>query len=744
MQKKISYQLPDIYNIVNEDRIYKPFEVDELLEHVRKYFRFSYANQDCKYYDVPCSFDIETSNFITESKEKQSCMYIWQFCLYGAVVVGRTWSEFVSFLGQLAKRLDLSEKKRLICYVHSLEYEFQFMRIWFTWKKVFSGDSRDVMYALNSQGVEFRCSYKLSGYGLELVGKHLTRYKREKAVGFLDYEKIRHSKTPLTEKELIYCIEDVKVLCCYIAEMIEENNGIANLPLTKTGFARTKCRNACFYDLKDDGKPDRKNDYKRKKYRPFIKSLSFEPEEFEVVNDAYAGGFVHGNPFYYGKLVEDGESRDLTSDYPSQAIKNHGFPMSKGERYQPKDFEDFKYQIDYYACVFTIELNNLEPIVFHEFYISRSKCHIVERETCYNGRIVRADRIVISITEVDFKIIEQMYTWDRSRMKVINFYRYRRGYLPTDLVKTFLELYGKKTMLKNVIGMEAEYLNSKEILNSASYGMFVTNPIRDENEYLIDENRWPELDEIKKPDIEKQINKYNNSPGRFSFFLWGVYISAFARRDLLNMILRIAPQDYLYCDTDSIKIRHAEKYRKLFEAFNMVTQEMLKMACEHHKIDYALLTPKTIKGVEKPLGVWDYDGSYSRFKFCRAKCYCYQYSDDPRNDPKIRGIFGITVAGLGKIKGCEYLTNGWFYDIDGTEHNSPFDRFTKGLYVPPKNTGKLTHTYIDKEMEGDVIDYLGNTSHYHELSGVHLGPCEFSMDIADKFVGFLRGVIDES
>ena len=744
MQSKTEYQLPDIYSIINENIIYKPCDIDIILSHVRKYFRFSWANQNCKYYDVPCSFDIETSNCMTDTGEKTAIMYIWQFCIYGAVTVGRTWDEFVWFIRQLAKRLDLSEKKRLICYTHNFEFEFQFMRKWFHWKKVFSTGAREVIYALTTQGIEFRCSYKLSGYGLEKVGEHLTRYKRQKQVGLLDYDKIRHSGTPLTDNEMLYCIEDVKVVVCYIAELIEDMGGIANLPLTKTGNARTKCRNACFYDLKPDGKPDRKNDYKRKKFRPFIKSLSFEPDEFVTVNDGYAGGFVHGNPFYYGKVVENAESKDLTSDYPSQAIKNAGFPMSKGELYEPVDLEDFYHQMEYYACVFTIELWNVEPIVFHEFYISRSKCDVIEKETCYNGRVVSAEHIIISITEVDYKIIEQMYTWDKKRMKVAPFYRYRRGYLPTDLVKTFLELYGKKTTLKNVIGMEAEYLNSKEILNSASYGMFVTNPIRDENEYNYEENRWLEPDERKEPDIEKQIQKYNNNAGRFSFFLWGVYISAFARRDLFTMILRIAPQDYLYCDTDSIKLRNARKYDKLFEAFNQVTQDMLKLACYYHKISYELLIPKTIKGIEKPLGVWDFDGHYARFKFCRAKCYCFQYSDDPRNDPKIRGIFGITVAGLGKVKGTEFLTNGWYYDIDGTEHNSPFDRFTTGLYVPAENTGKLTHTYIDRETEGDITDYVGNVGHYHELSSVYLADCDFSMDIADKFVGFLRGIIDES
>lgn len=744
MQQKINYQLPDIYDIICEDRVYSPYEVDDILAHVRKHFRFSYANQDCKYYDVPCTFDIESTSFKDSKGEKSATMYIWQICIYGAVVVGRTWEEFVYFIGQLAKRLDLNQKKRLVIYDHFLEFEFQFLRKWFSWIKVFSGDSRDVMQAITTQGIEFRCSYKLSGYSLETIGKNLTRYKRRKLVGSMDYTKIRHSGTPLTDKELAYAVEDVKVLCCYIAEQIEDNGGIAKLPLTKTGFARNKCRNSCFYDLDKNGKPDRKNDYKRRKYRPFIKSLNFETDEFEVVDDSYAGGFVHGNPFYFGKLIENAGSYDLTSDYTSQAIKNHGFPMSKGEPYVPIDYNDFIHQMDYYACVFTIELINVEPIVFHEFYISKSKTIICEGATVYNGRIVSAKRIVMSITEIDYKIVEQMYSWDKKRMKVIDFYRYRRGYLPTDLVKVFLELYGKKTTLKGVIGMETEYLNSKEILNSASYGMFVTNPIRQENEYNITENRWPEPEEVSSPDNEKQLQKYNNSPGRFSFFLWGCYISAFARRDLFSIILRIRPQDYLYSDTDSVKLRNMDSYKDLFDGFNVATQNMLKLAIKHHKLDEKLLCPKTIKGVEKPLGVWDFDGHYSRFKFCRAKCYAVEFSNDPRNDPAIRNTFAIAVAGLGKKKGRDFISRGWCYDLDGTEHNSPFDKFNTGLYIPPEHTGKLTHTYIDVEQEGDLIDYLGNVAHYHELSSVHLGACEFSMDIADKITTFAKGVIDES
>ena len=49
-----------------------------------------------------------------------------------------------------------------------------------------------------------------------------------------------------------------------------------------------------------------------------------------------------------------------------------------------------------------------------------------------------------------------------------------------------------------------------------------------------------------------------------------------------------------------------------------------------------------------------------------------------------------------------------------------FDAFKDGLYVPPKYTGKNTHTYIDEPCIGIVKDYRGEKYAYSERSIVHL------------------------
>ena len=54
-----------------------------------------------------------------------------------------------------------------------------------------------------------------------------------------------------------------------------------------------------------------------------------------------------------------------------------------------------------------------------------------------------------------------------------------------------------------------------------------------------------------------------------------------------------------------------------------------------------------------------------------------------------------------------------------------------------KNTGKLTHTYVDDEVSGFLTDYKGNRRKYYEKSFIHLEPCEFTLNIADDFTRFL-------
>lgn len=682
-------------------------------------YKLSHKKKGFRYYEIPCAFDIETSSFY-ENGEKRACMYIWQFGINGYVFIGRTWRQFRSFINDLCDLLSLGDEYRLIVGVHNLAYEFQFIRGWFDFENVFAVKSRTPVYALTVDGIEFRCTYLLSGYSLAKLGENLNRYHVNKLVGDLDYNKIRNSKTPLTAAEIGYCVNDVLVVMAYLQEKIEEEGSIIKIPYTKTGYVRRYCRNACFYE---PGK-QKKRSFKRWKYTSLMHQLSIEPEEYRTLKRAFQGGFTHAGGFYSGLTVDDVTSYDFTSSYP-YALISEQYPMSKGELVTIRSEEELYNNLRRYCCMFDLDLYEVTDSFIYDHYISRSKCFICENAVIDNGRIVSADHIRITVTEQDFAIIRKTYTWKKAEVR--NFWRYHKGYLPSDLVRSILKLYADKTQLKGIDGKEVEYLNSKEMLNSV-YGCMVTDIIRPENEYK--NGRWlpPEL-----PDIVASLNSYNSGYGRFNFYPWGVWCTAFSRRNLWTGIIELG-EDYIYSDTDSIKGINMPEHLDYIEAYNRNARKKLENACKYHGIDIFETEPETVKGVKKPLGVWDYDGHYQRFKTLGAKRYMVQ--DDS-------GTVNITVSGLNKRVTVPFLCEGWHSSIeDHLEHDTPFDRFSTGLYVPAEYTGKNTHTYIDTPHRGRVTDYLGNSGSYYEKSCIHLEGADYSLSIAQEYIEYILGLED--
>lgn len=691
---------------MEQSEYYDPAEVKEVIKFLRPYFTIR-RRKKTLYYNVPCAFDIETTSFY-ENGEKRAIMWMWSFCLYGVCFIGRTWDEFVTMINDLSRALTLDDEKRLIIYVHNLSFEFQFFRKWLDIGKVFALDEREPIYAQTNSGIEFRCSYLLSGYDLATIGKNLTRYKVQKLVGDLDYELLRHNKTPFTEKEADYSLNDVRVVCAYIAERIEDGGGIGKIPLTKTGAVREYCRKQCYGDK-----------WQARKYKNIMLRLTLTENEYRQLKRGFSGGFTHANPFYSGKVVNDVTSYDFTSSYPYVMLSEQ-FPMLASEERQDitGDCEDFRESLRLYCCLFDVCFTGLQATIYYDNYISISRCSIVEKPVENNGRIVSADRVLLTVTEQDFYIIERFYKWDA--MEIRNFRRYRKDYLPRNFVVSILKLYKDKTALKGVDGMEREYLNAKEMLNSC-YGMCVTDIVRDEIQYYADD--WQEP---KQADTSAEIDKYNAGRGRFLFYPWGVWVTAYARKNLFTGICEFAG-DYVYSDTDSIKVRNADAHKAYIDAYNQQTRAKLHAAMEYLDIDPQETEPVTKDGVKKPLGVWDFDGHYKRFKTLGAKRYIVEYSDDPRNG-KDRGEYKLTVAGLSKRNGMDYLI---------TTYNDPFTAFTEDLDIPAANTGKLTHTYIDELQDGILTDYTGQQAEYHELSSVHLEDCPYHLSLASHYVDYL-------
>ena len=673
------------------------------------------TNKKIVYFNVPCAFDIEVSSFYA-CEEKRATMYIWQFGILNWVTYGRTWEEYFVFLNALRSIIGIDSTHRLAIYVHNLAYEFQFLRKRIDWDKVFLLEERKPVYAI-TDGLEYRCSLKLSSKSLKKVGEDLIKYQEYKHTGDLDYQLVRHSKTPLTKEELGYCEADIRVLLAYIQEKIEIDGDITRIPMTNTGYVRNLCRKACF------------SRYKR--YKNLMASLTLGADEYEQLKRGFSGGFTHACAKYVAEgnssPLENVGSFDLTSSYPTVMIVEK-FPMSSsriidnmGEGCDVTKWNRLHYYLNKYCCLFDVTLRGLVPKVDYDHPISKSK--LIAGDGLYedNGRIVYADSLTITCTEQDFFTYEKFYDWESYQIHL--FRVYDKGYLPTELVLSIIELYKKKTILKDVEGEEVNYMISKNMLNAA-YGMIVTDIVRDILDYDVD--YIPK----HKPEINDAIEQYNKQVKRFLFYPWGVWVTAYARRNLFSGILACG-DDYIYSDTDSIKIFNPEAHMDYIDAYNSNMMKKVEKAAEHFGVEPAELTPLNRKGQPKPLGIWEFEGKYKRFKTLGAKRYLFERYEKDVNIEKGKYRYVLTVAGVNKKSACDYLVE---------RYGDPFKGFTNHMKIPSDYSGRLTLTYFDEKASGVVTDYLGNTCEYEELSYIHMEPSEYDMSMSDTFVYFIRTV----
>ena len=133
-------------------KIYNPKEFINDLNALKKEIKIIKTNKKEELYNVASCFDIEASsfydNFIIKPENKRAIMYAWVFGIKEYCYIGRTWDEFEELTDILTETLELTDKRRLIVYVHNLSYDFQFFRTHFDFNKVFALTERDPIQAI--------------------------------------------------------------------------------------------------------------------------------------------------------------------------------------------------------------------------------------------------------------------------------------------------------------------------------------------------------------------------------------------------------------------------------------------------------------------------------------------------------------------------------------------------------------------------------------------------------------------
>lgn len=657
------------------------------------------------------TFDIETTSYLIldgkvisarkyqqltdeeqENCEKQACMYIWQFSINQDVYYGRTWGEFKLFLN----KLESNDNTKKIVFVHNLSFEFQAIWSVLRIKSVMSRKQRKLMTCqLEDYNIELRCTLMLSNLKLEYLPDVYNLPVRKK-VGDLDYNKLRTPITPLTDTELGYCEFDCLVTYWYVKAELETYKRVDKLPITATGKVRKQLQRLVLSNMSYVNKVRRQ--------------INTSPTVYNMLVDAFAGGYTHANYIYADEVLKNVDSYDETSAYP-YVLVTCKFPSTEFKKCYVKRVEDFSPSIAY---LLTVRLKNIKCKYYNHF-ISTYKCSDIKGYPDYdNGRIISAKEITITLTDIDFKFI--LDTYDCESYEILECYYSMYNYLPKEYVNFILDKYVLKTKLKNVEGKEIEYNREKQSYNSL-FGMTVTNTIRNEVEFANHEE-WVERP-ITNNEISEKLHK--DKKRGFLNFAWGVWCTAYARDNLLRRVIEL--DDYVtYCDTDSIKL--VQGYDKsVFEKYNKTVEDKIKKVCKIRDIEFDRYSPCDIKGNPHLLGVFECETgkgrnvTYDEFITQGAKKYAYS----------VDGEIHITVSGVPKSKGASCL--------------SSLDEFRDDLVFDFEHTNKLTLAYNDNQREVEITDYLGNTYTVKDKSGICMLPTTYKLG---KSLDYANLIGDES
>lgn len=750
---------------------------------------------------IVISYDSETSNFVDAQGSKKPFAFseMTTFMTENKVisVLCRDICDWVEFITKVAKASDtyLSrepmrdkwgavmydfngniryktyQNRYINIYVHNLPFDVEFILSHAKVYDIFASTAHKPYYVILEPGIKMIDTVVLTHKTLAGLGKSLKYFKVRKAVGDFDYDKIRTPETPFTDKEKGYVINDTLVLAAWVMEAIQDYDGLlSNLPLTQTGIVRRFVRN-CFdgdldtiKELNDGGlipewlKPkieayislanapyDASDENRHRKVlakmKNKIKSLlgpsgnefTISENQYNMMARAYIGGFTHSNPKHTGETVKGVQSWDFTSSYPTR-ILSEKFASSVPIRINVSSEEALKLvtecKNDDTVYLFDYEADEITSKTDYDFYWSSSRCKASEVDDS-NGRVMYARNFSTTMTSIDYDIFKRVYEVDNPKITTI--YKFRQDYLPLAIILSTLHFYDQKTTLKHVKGREKDYTRYKQMLNSI-YGLMVQSPLKDDVAY---ENGEGYVTTDAEDNIDIKLDAYNKSPRRFLYYMWGVEISAYSRHELWRGIME-CKDDYVYSDTDSIKVLNADKHKAFITAYNKEIKAKINKCLKYYGLKSELASPKDIHGLKHQIGEWDpLDGFYKYFKTLGAKRYID--IDAATNE------FQITIAGLSKSKGALYMMDQAGVKHEGFKIVNPakqyrklFSYFDNHMSIPASNTGKLAHFYIDKYKSFEVKDYQGRSYRVPAGSGTLLKAVDFSMSLSEQFLAFLK------
>lgn len=676
-----------------------------------------------KYLRIGAGFDIETTR-----KDTYAFMYHWQFSFGDDDLLCRTWYSFYLFMTRLQHFLTCINA-RLIVWVANLGHEFSFLGRRFHWEKVFARESHQPIVA-QTERVEFRECLTISGQGgLKNLADKFTTTK--KAVGDLDYTKMRNSMTPLTDTEKGYCINDVRILAEWGEYIFREYSDKKEIiPLTATAIVGSRIRKAAqetghYIDIVAAVKqlyPD------REKYNWIMKFL-------------FRGGYTHACAWWVLVVWDNTIGADFTSSYPSVMLKFKGFPKSEfiPAVIQTDGRKITDERINTMCIWFTAIFRGIKKRTMHTIE-SEHKIIAMQNAVFDNGRLDHADAVRVCLTEIDYQIYCMFYTWES--IEIQESYTAVRGKLPEYVLRPLREAYKTKARLKKWAkenGLKAddipEYRNAKAFINSY-YGKMVQR--LNFTDWVYDEvtGEWSPRESNKS--YAQMLSHVILSP------YWGIYVTAVARLNLLTVVHDLDPEmhdnNVLYCDTDSCYFDDTPRNRRIIEEYNKREMEKNK---EFPPEFFDL-------GCFDWLGKKDADGNPEHYKFkalCSKRYIKYSNGEaEVTCSGMIKGSYEKAIARPFATDNCYTLYKDkknktgriGYIDIDDL-----FDNFTDSFLLSCEVSMKNAVCYEPKDYEAEIIDEYGNTEIMKEMGGAAIVPIKFTMRMDQQYFLYIKQIMEE-
>lgn len=470
------------------------------------------------------------SDFETTTKIEDCRVWAYASCEIGNednIIIGNSLDEFM-------KICEYSDNDTH--YFHNEKFDGEFIISWlfkhnYRWvkdKKDFESKtfttlisdkglfySLEVCFSKYNRGrkntVKFLDSMKLYNMSVEDISKG---FKLPLSKLEIDYEEDRPIGHILTEKEVDYITNDVKIVAIALNYLIK----LGHKKMTIGSNALEEYKNLIGKKLFD---------------------YNFPPPYYDAeIRQAYKGGFTYLNPEFRNILIDRGFVLDVNSLYPSvmAGVENEKLPYGEGVYYEGKYKNDNLYDlfIQSFSCNFEIKENKIPCL--------QIKNNLSFKETEYltssNGETVS-----LCLCNVDLKLFFEQYN-----VYNITYYGGYKFKSSINLFKSYIDKWTEIKIHSKKDGNHALYLISKLFMNSL-YGKFASNPLAG----------------TKIPIDVDGVVSYKNGGIEEKDVVYlpiGVFVTAWARDKTIRSAQKIEDEHrngnsdirFIYADTDSLHI----------------------------------------------------------------------------------------------------------------------------------------------------------------------------------------------